>query len=532
MHRSRSGSHPVEQESDDFVSIDARSDFEAQVRVTCPDKTGLGSDIARTVFDFGLVTTKGDFATDGKWAFVLVTVVAQSFLSASRGSPASGGARSGRPEKNPRGAPYDGAPVNWNLLRVRLENLCPSKQSISTLSSLNLAAYAGSDNRENASSSRDHLSHTGGGGGSQGHVNEPRPGTMYILQVEVEDRVGLLHDVTQELWASELTVRRAHISTSPADTAVDLFYVTDERDELPAEARVAEISRAVQRVSGRRGGGTARVVLTPAPAFVSARRSDAARLFEQGSIGRIETASATQYTEATVTVDNLMSEKHTVFQIRTRDRKGLLYDVLRASKDLEVKVNYAKVEMRDGDARRGRGGDRNSGSSRETRLGVDDDDHGHGAGGHLCEIDLFVGRCTDVRERRYLCQRYKENVERPVSVQIMTAGLDETTTELRVIAPLDISGFTRPRVLLDVTEALRQLQVMVFKADILIDDRSGDRDVVRGGFGDDGRYGDGGGATRCTEVHRFLLTDAHGQPISSVRDRKVVCNRVLGVLLQ
>ena len=524
MHRSRSGSHPVEHESDDFVSIDARSDFEAQVRVTCPDKTGLGSDIARTVFDFGLVTTKGDFATDGKWAFVLVTVVAQSFLSASRGSPASGGARSGRPEKNPRGHHLDGAPVNWNLLRVRLENLCPSKQSISTLSSLNLAAYAGSDNRENASSSRDVFER-----GSQGHVNEPRPGTMYILQVEVEDRVGLLHDVTQELWASELTVRRAHISTSPADTAVDLFYVTDERDELPAEARVAEISRAVQRVSGRRGGGTARVVLTPAPAFVSARRSDAARLFEQGSIGRIETASATQYTEATVTVDNLMSEKHTVFQIRTRDRKGLLYDVLRASKDLEVKVNYAKVEMRDGVP------GRNSGSSfRETRLETrDDDDHGHGQGGHLCEIDLFVGRCTDVRERRYLCQRYKENVERPVSVQIMTAGLDETTTELRVIAPLDISGFTRPRVLLDVTEALRQLRVMVFKADILIDDRSGAvGPEFRGGFGDDGRYGDGGGATRCTEVHRFLLTDAHGQPISSVRDRKVVCNRVLGVLLQ
>ena len=526
MHRSRSGSHPVEHESDDFVSIDARSDFEAQVRVTCPDKTGLGSDIARTVFDFGLVTTKGDFATDGKWAFVLVTVVAQSFVSASRGSLDSrGGARSGRPEKNPRGAD-DGAPVNWNLLRVRLENLCPSKQSISTLSSLNLAAYAGSDNRESALS----VSHQG----SQGHVNEPRPGTMYILQVEVEDRVGLLHDVTQELWASELTVRRAHISTSPADTAVDLFYVTDERDELPAEARVAEISRAVQRVSGRRGGGTARVVLTPAPAFVSARRSDAARLFEQGSIGRIETASATQYTEATVTVDNLMSEKHTVFQIRTRDRKGLLYDVLRASKDLEVKVNYAKVEMRDGDARRGRGGDRNSGIRNS---GVDDDDHGgHGAGGHLCEIDLFVGRCTDVRERRYLCQRYKENVERPVSVQIMTAGLDETTTELRVIAPLDISGFTRPRVLLDVTEALRQLQVMVFKADILIDDRSGavggEFGAARGGFGDDRRYGEGGGATRCTEVHRFLLTDAHGQPISSVRDRKVVCNRVLGVLLQ
>ena len=498
------------------MSIDARSAFEAQVRVTCPDKTGLGSDIARTIFDFGLVTTKGDFATDGKWAFVLVTVMKQSCVSAS------GAAAENDAGKN--ATKNLGAPVNWNLLRMRLENLCPSKQSISTLSSLNLAAYAGSSGGENAAS-------------SSVSVNEPRPGTMYILQVEVEDRVGLLHDVTQELWASELTVHRAHISTSPADTAVDLFYVTDERAELPAEARVAQISRAVQGVSVRRGGGAARVVLTPAPAFVSARRSDAARLFEQSSIGLVETASATQYTEATVTVDNLMSEKHTVFQIRTRDRKGLLYDVLRASKDLEVKVNYAKVEMRDGDGRRGRGGDRNVGSSRETRLGVDDDDHGHGAGGHLCEIDLFVGRCTDVRERRYLCQRYKENVERPVSVQIMTAGLDETTTELRVIAPLDISGFTRPRVLLDVTEALRQLQVMVFKADILIDDRSqlqvgNEFGVNRGGFADDRRYGDGGGATRCTEVHRFLLTDAHGQPISSVRDRKVVCNRVLGVLLQ
>ena len=516
MRRAHPGSRPVDPESDDFVSIDARSAFEAQVRVTCPDKTGLGSDIARTIFDFGLVTTKGDFATDGKWAFVLVTVMKQSCVSAS------GAAAENDAGKN--ATKNLGAPVNWNLLRMRLENLCPSKQSISTLSSLNLAAYAGSSGGENAAS-------------SSVSVNEPRPGTMYILQVEVEDRVGLLHDVTQELWASELTVHRAHISTSPADTAVDLFYVTDERAELPAEARVAQISRAVQGVSVRRGGGAARVVLTPAPAFVSARRSDAARLFEQSSIGLVETASATQYTEATVTVDNLMSEKHTVFQIRTRDRKGLLYDVLRASKDLEVKVNYAKVEMRDGDGRRGRGGDRNVGSSRETRLGVDDDDHGHGAGGHLCEIDLFVGRCTDVRERRYLCQRYKENVERPVSVQIMTAGLDETTTELRVIAPLDISGFTRPRVLLDVTEALRQLQVMVFKADILIDDRSqlqvgNEFGVNRGGFADDRRYGDGGGATRCTEVHRFLLTDAHGQPISSVRDRKVVCNRVLGVLLQ
>ena len=228
---------------------------------------------------------------------------------------------------------------------------------------------------------------------------------------------------------------------------------------------------------------------------------------EANSIGKIETASATQYSEATVTVDNLMSQKHTVFQMRTRDRKGLLYDLLRASKDLKVHISYAKVELKSGG---------------------------------LCEVDLFVARCTNLQEQRYLCQRYKENIERPVSVQIMTMGLDEITTELRVIAPLDISGFTRPRVLLDVTEALRQLKVMVFKADIIIMNPDGGRglDGSGGGVGGSAHSSPGSaaavgppGATR-QEVHRFLLTDARGQPISSVRDRKVICNRVLGVLLQ
>ena len=247
----------------------------------------------------------------------------------------------------------------------------------------------------------------------------------------------------------------------------------------------------MQRRAVKRGGGTARVMLTLAPTFVSKTHQGAGRLFEQNSIGKIETASATQYSEATVTVDNLMSKSHTVFQMRTRDRKGLLYDVLRASKDLKVHISYAKVNLRPGG---------------------------------VCEVDLFAARCTNLQEQRYLCQRYKENVERPVSVQIMTMGLDEITTELRVIAPLDISGFTRPRVLLDVTEALRQLKVMVFKADIIIDNRGV-------GGGDSSSGGGGAGATR-QEVHRFLLTDERGQPISSVRDRKVICNRVLGVLLQ
>ena len=150
MRRARPGSRAEESESDDFVSIDARSDYEAQVRVTCPDKTGLGSDITRTIFDFGLVTTKGDFATDGKWAFVLVTVMKQSFINASRTAfRANGGSNAGNSNHRPQSSDL-GAPVNWNLLKVRLENLCPSKQSISTLSSLNLAAYVPGQNANDA----------------------------------------------------------------------------------------------------------------------------------------------------------------------------------------------------------------------------------------------------------------------------------------------------------------------------------------------------------------------------------------------
>ena len=79
MRRSSSGAGAGASDVDDAsaVTVTPAPDapgVEAQVRVTCPDKTGLAADIARTLFDFGLVTVKGDFATDGKWAFVLVTV--------------------------------------------------------------------------------------------------------------------------------------------------------------------------------------------------------------------------------------------------------------------------------------------------------------------------------------------------------------------------------------------------------------------------------------------------------------------------
>ena len=78
---------------------------------------------------------------------------------------------------------------------------------------------------------------------------------------------------------------------------------------------------------------------------------------------------------------------------------------------------------------------------------------------------------------------------------------------------MDISGHARPRVLINVTEALQDLDVMVFKADILIDPSTVDNEIQ-------------------DEVHRFLLTDRSGEPISRPEDRQRVCDRVLAALLR
>ena len=117
--------------------------------------------------------------------------------------------------------------------------------------------------------------------------------------------------------------------------------------------------------------------------------------------------------------------------------------------------------------------------------------------------------------QRYLCQRYK-NVERPVSVQIMTMGLDEITTELRVIAPLDISGFTRPGCCC--VRGLRQLKVMVFKADIIIDNRGVAGEILIR------RWRGGGDAPGGASI---LLTDERGNP-SRAFATQVICSSVLG----
>lgn len=510
----------------------------AEFRLTCPDKTGLGADICRVVFEFGLVVTRGDFTTDGVWALVLLTVRAGhagsgeegglarrggededasdgaggrmvsasstssapsvvskaigyavssvkkavsmvssgrfggywSKASAAERRRAHPGARSTKirrfvNEPSARGgdaaasALMEAIPrtcvVDWELLRQRLELLCPHKSAISTIPS--------SDSLQLL---------------DQLHSQQ----NLYILQVEAHDRVGLLHDVTLALWELQLSVHRAHVTTSPSGKAVDLFYVTDDLHELPNPARVGDISRRVKPVAAAVGAQDTKdvnVLVHPAPSFVT-RRGRTKTLRESMGMVVIEARPPVFNMETTVEVDNLMSPAHTVFQIRTRDRQGLLYDCLRVSKDLKVPVSYAKIEIVDGTT---------------------------------CEVSLFTRNIKDQDQTDYLCSKYKDHVDQPLKVEMLCSPIDGLTSELRVVAPMDISGHARPRVLINVTEALQDLDVMVFKADILIDPSTVDNEIQ-------------------DEVHRFLLTDRSGEPIFRPEDRQRVCDRVLAALLR
>ena len=664
---------------------------EAVCRVTCPDKTGLGADLARTIFDFGLVIVKGDFATDGQWAFLLLTIYAPPSTHELQGGRAKKKKKKKKKKKSKRSRKKRGSTenghsesknksesddesddedgdddddddfddesnrdakdntcnsdsgvnsevsddtnaeaeeeeeekekeksVNWKLLQMRMENLCPKKLSITKSgkesngnginesdlgrsgSGVGGALQKRGRHSRKSSSRLDEIINANNKNGGKSHLEDMNKGddgnngnnnnednssrshrsqsrnwnqqrsysdfhdyfddddeyykpSTFILRVELEDRVGLLRDLTLTLWECALIVQRAHISTSPVNTAVDLFYVMDTKDELPNEDRVQEIEAAVRSVVAH--GDEVKVGLHQVPIYAQGDYITRAGWLDDFSISKVESASATEYPSCDVWVDNLMSDRHTVFQMISRDRKGLLYDVLRASKELKVQIYYAKVEMKSGG---------------------------------LCEIDLFCERMTNDENARYLCQKYKQNIERPVAVQITSKGIDDLATELRVICPLDFTGVTRPRVLLDATEALRQLRVMVFKADIVIDpgfsegeqgqhqqedfvihriDSSNEEtnNDVNGAGGanlgmlDGGRDGQfssqqqqqqqhlmktpsptllrkSGSSksvhrTLAREVHRFLLTDERGMPISNVRDRKIVCDAVLKNLL-
>jgi hypothetical protein len=81
-----------------------------EVRISCPDATGLGVDLTRILLDFGLRILKGDISTDGAWCFLIFKVGLNSNV-----------------------------PPRWNLLKTRcvtkLPALCRARLACASLGS-------------------------------------------------------------------------------------------------------------------------------------------------------------------------------------------------------------------------------------------------------------------------------------------------------------------------------------------------------------------------------------------------------------
>jgi hypothetical protein len=84
-------------------------------------------------------------------------------------------------------------------------------------------------------------------------------------------------------------------------------------------------------------------------------------------------------------------------------------------------------------------------------------------------ISVFVLRAngrkvTEDDEKKRLCLCMYTEVDHPLRVAVVTRGPD---TELHIATPIESCGRGRPRVLYDITLALKQLDICIFKVNKL-----------------------------------------------------------------
>lgn len=149
--------------------------------------------------------------------------------------------------------------------------------------------------------------------------------------------------------------------------------------------------------------------------------------FDQGR-GRVHN---TRSAEIDVKYD-IQSPLHTLLQVTCKKRKGLVYDTLRCVKDMRLQVAHMRISSLE------------NGNS---------------------EISVFFldpkgQRIEDRTKQNEICACVREAVENPLRIKIVTRGDD---TELFVSTPIESCGRGRPRVVYDVTLALRKLDICIFQ---------------------------------------------------------------------
>ncbi|XP_027341829.1 ACT domain-containing protein ACR9-like [Abrus precatorius] len=393
------------------------------ITVNCPDKTGLACDICRIILDFGLCIAKGDVSTDGAWCYIVFWVIPRSVL----------------------------LPVT-SYLTDRLQAICPP-----CLASFYL-------------------------------IQQPsRSSPVYLLKFCSLDRKGLLHDVTRVLSQLELTIQKVKVTTTPDGRVLDLFFITDNLELMHTKKRRDETCDRLNAVLG--GSCISCELQLAGPEYecnqgISSLSPALAEELFRCDLSDNEVRSQalspdmTKLKKTNVTLDNSLSPVHTLVQIRCADHKGLLYDIMRTLKDMNIKISYGRFSP--------------------NAMGYRD-------------LDIFIQqkdgkKILDPEKQSGLCFRLKLEMLHPLRVIITNRGPD---TELLVANPVELSGKGRPRVFYDVTFALKTLGICVFSAEV-------------------GRHS---ALEHEWEVYRFLLDDNCEFQLTSVVARNQIVDRVRRTLM-
>ncbi|MED6147465.1 hypothetical protein PIB30_044283 [Stylosanthes scabra] len=344
--------------------------------------------------------------------------------------------------------------VDWESLKTRLLSACPSC----------LLTY--------------HL--------NQQPTTSPSPPPIYLLKVWCIDQKGLLHDINEILCNLELLIQRVKIMPTPDGRALDMFFITDGMELLHTKKRQDYVCEFLNDALGDRcisselqlAGpeyGQLQGISSLPPAF--AEELFSSELLDKGSLHPLSKDMA-KLKKPTVMVDDSLSPVHTLLQIQCVDQKGLCYDIMRISKDSDIKIAHGRF----------------SSSAKGFR-----------------SIDLLVQqkdgkKIIDPESQKTLCSCLKEEMLHPLRVIVVNRGPD---TELLVANPVELSGKGRPRVFYDVTLALKALGVMIFSAE-----------VVRHSTQE-----------RQWEVYRFLLDESRDFPLTSSKARSQIVDKVRRTLM-
>ncbi|KAK9127124.1 hypothetical protein Syun_015921 [Stephania yunnanensis] len=385
------------------------------ITVNCPDKTGLGCDLCRIILEFGLHITWGDISTDGGWCYVVLWAVPLPGLTN----------------------------LNWESLQQRLLSVCPA-YVVHIYNSL---------------------------------LSSSTSTSVYLLRFLFDV------DVTQVLCDLELTIQRVKVMTTPDGRVMDLFFISDGLELLHTKERQEDTCRRLNSILGE--SCISCELESVGPEYgpfqqeVSSISPEVAReLFghessENETFSQALTPELTRLMKADITIDNLLSPAHTLLQIHCVDQKCLLYDIMRMSKDSNIKITYCRFPSSINGYR---------------------------------DIDLFIqqkdGRKILIPEKLdVLCSRLRLEMLHPLRVTIASRGPD---TELLVANPVELSGMGRPRVFYNVTCALKLLGICIFSAEIWRHSTS----------------------AREWEVYRFLLDENPEFPLANTQARNQIVDKM------